>query len=59
MNWEQEITELLQQAQSIAVRFDVRQELTEAQKSRARNNIGVTVTATEIATNEYRLAFNY
>ena len=56
--WEQEITQLLQDAQSIAVRFDVKQSLTEEQKARARNNINVNITATQVSGDDYTINFN-
>ena len=59
MSWEQEISELLQEAQDIAVRFDVEQSLTNAQKNTAKANTGVTVTETQMHDDDYRLVFNY
>lgn len=59
MSWEQQITEALQEVQSIAVRFDVQQELTTTQQSRARNNIGVGSTATNVSGDDYNITLNY
>lgn len=59
MSWEQEISEKLQEAQSIAVRFDVKQELTEAQKSTARNNIDTKTTVSQVSGEDYKITFNY
>jgi hypothetical protein len=59
MSWEQEISNKLQEAQSIAVRFDVEQYLTDAQKNTARNNIATTATATNVSGNDYKITFNY
>ena len=59
MAWEQEISEKLQEAQSIAVRFDVEQALTEAQKNTAKNNVGVSVTVTQTSGEDYKIVFNY
>ena len=57
--WEKEISEKLQEAQSIAVRFDVAQSLTEAEKTLAKNNVGITVTTTQVTGDDYIIAFNY
>lgn len=57
-SWETEITELLQEAQDIAVRFDVEQELTSAQQSTARNNLGISSTATSVSGDDYKITFN-
>lgn len=59
MSWEQEISNKLQEAQNIAVRFDVEQYLTDTQKSTARNNIATTTTATNVSGNDYKITFNY
>lgn len=59
MPWEQEITQLLQEAQSISVRFDIVQQLTNGEKTRARNNIGVSATATNVSGDDYSINFNY
>ena len=58
-SWEQEITELLQEAQEISVRFDTAQDLTDAQKGTARNNIDATTTATNVSGNDYKITFKY
>lgn len=59
MSWEQEISEKLQEAQSIAVRFDTEQALSEAQKNTAKNNVGVIVTVTQTSGEDYKITFNY
>lgn len=58
-SWEQEITELLQEAQDIAVRFDIEQKLTNNQKQTSRTNIGITASATVIADDDYQISFDY
>ena len=50
---------MLQEAQSIAVRFDEEQTLTEAQKNTAKNNVGVIVTVTQTTGEDYKITFNY
>lgn len=59
MAWEQVITELLQEAQSIAVRADIEQELTETEKQTARNNVDIKTTATNVSGDNYKIIFNY
>lgn len=59
MPWEQEISSLLQQAQNIAVRFDMAQPLTDAQKKRARDNISYNATATNISGDDYKITINF
>ena len=59
MSWEQEISEKLQEAQSIAVRFDTAQELTGAQKTTAKNNIGINASVAQIANEDHKIVFNY
>lgn len=58
-SWEQDITELLNEAQSIAVRFDIEQDLTAAEKQRARNNIGVSSSATAVTGEDYVITTSY
>ena len=58
-SWEQEITQQLQAAQEVAVRFDIPQELTDAQKQTARTNISVTATATNTSGDDYKITMNY
>ena len=55
MGWEQDITELLDDLQSISVRYDIEQELTTTEKTRARNNISVGATATIISGDDYKI----
>lgn len=59
MGWETDITALLQDAQSIAVRFDVEQELTAEEQQRARNNIDIKATATNVSGEDYKITLNY
>lgn len=59
MPWEQEISELLQEANSIAVRFDIVQDLTAAQQSTARNNIGINATTESVGGNDYKIVLSY
>ena len=54
-SWEQEITELLQEAEDAPVRFDVPQEQTNAKKQTARTNIGIGATASNISGNDYKI----
>ena len=54
-SWEQDITELLQELQSMTVRFDIAQELTEEEKARARNNISTGATATQVSGDNYKI----
>ena len=55
MSWEQEITAKLQELQSIAVRYDITQYLTETEKQRARNNISFGATSTQVSGDEYKI----
>lgn len=59
MGWETDITALLQEAQSIAVRYDVEQELTAEEQQRARNNIDIKATATNVSGEDYKITLNY
>ena len=54
-SWEQEIVEELQEVQSVAVRFDIPQELTETQKLTARTNIDYVGTTEQISGDDYRI----
>lgn len=58
-SWTQEIAELLQEAQRIAVQYNIEQTLTETEKQRARNNIDIKATATNVSGNDYKITFNY
>ena len=58
-SWEQEITEKLQEVQSIAVRFDIQQELTTTQKETARRNISIGSSAANISDDDYRIEATY
>ena len=58
MPWEQEIAKELQDVQ-IAVRFDIEQILTDAEKNTARNNIDLKSTATNISDDDYSIVLNY
>lgn len=55
MSWEHDITEKLQELQSISVRFDIAQELTEEEKATARNNITIGSSATNISGDNYKI----
>lgn len=55
MSWEQEITEQLQEVSDMAVRFDIQQDLTSAEKSQAKSNVGIGATATQISGNDYKI----
>lgn len=57
MGWEQDISEKLQELQSIAVRFDVGQELTATEQARARSNISIGATATDEGQGNYKITF--
>lgn len=59
MSWEQQISDLLQEAQSIAVMFNVDQGLSNTQKQTAQNNIGTTTTAAVVSGDDYKVTFNY
>ncbi|MBQ1791867.1 MAG: hypothetical protein II008_16945 [Oscillospiraceae bacterium] len=56
MAWEQDISEQLQEVQDTAVRFDIPQDLTNAQKARAKSNIDITgASVTLISGNDYKI----
>lgn len=55
MSWEQEISELLGMLENAALRFDVTQNLTSAQKNTAKDNIGFEATATQIEGTDYKI----
>lgn len=57
MGWEQDISEKLQQLQSVPVRFDIVQEPTAAEQARARANISIGATATDEGQNNYKITF--
>lgn len=59
MGWEEEIAAMLQEVVSETVRFDIEQPLTEVEKSRARNNIGIVTTATNISGDDYRIEIGW
>lgn len=58
MSWEQEISELLQEAQEMAVRFDIQQQLTSTEKARAKANIDISASASQISGNDYKISFS-
>lgn len=58
MSWEQQISEKLQELQSISVRYDVEQALSDAEKTRARNNIAIGSSATNVSGNDYKISIN-
>jgi hypothetical protein len=55
MSWEQDITEQLQEASNAVVRFDIQQEHNNTDKARARNNIGIGASATQISGDDYKI----
>jgi hypothetical protein len=59
MSWEQEISQKLQEAQNIAIRFDIVQQLTETQKATACANVDATATAAVVSGDDYRITFKY
>lgn len=59
MSWEQEIIEKLREVSSVAVRFDTNQNLTTAQKTTAKNNVGIGSTFTQVADDDYKITLNY
>ena len=55
MGWEEEIASMLQEVVSETVRFDVDQPLTETEKGRAKSNIGIGATATNISGDDFKI----
>lgn len=55
MSWEQDLSILLQQLESMTVRFDIPQELNDTEKARAKSNMGITATATKLTGNDYKI----
>ena len=56
MAWQDDIAEQLQEAQEIFVRYDTAQNLTAAEKARAKNNIDITDATVElISGSDYKL----
>ena len=55
MSWEQDVTEQLQEVQSIAVRFDIQQELTSAEKATAKSNIDIGASVTQVSGDDYKI----
>lgn len=55
MSWEQDITEQLQEVQDVAVRFDIPQELTSTEQTRARTNIDIGASAVQISGDDYKI----
>ena len=59
MSWENTISELLQDLESISVRFDIQQNLTETQKQTAKDNIEIGATVTQTTGDDYKITLNY
>ena len=57
MSWEQDISTQLEELESIAVRFDIDQNLTQTQKNTAKNNIAIGATVTQVSGNDYKITF--
>ena len=55
MAWEQDISQLVESLEEAAVRFDIAQGLTGAEKATARDNIGFETTVTLIEDNDHRI----
>lgn len=56
MAWQDDIAEQLQEAQEIFVRYDTEQDLTAAEKARAKSNIDITDATVElISGSDYKL----
>ena len=56
MAWQDDIAEQLQEAQEVFVRYDTEQDLTAAEKARAKNNIDITDATVElISGSDYKL----
>ena len=57
MSWEQNIIQQLENLENAAVRFDIQQDLSTAQKTTAKANVGISASATQIEGNDYKLTF--
>lgn len=55
MSWEQDISGMLQELKDKPVRYDIDQERSEEDKARARNNISIGATATQISGDDYKI----
>ena len=55
MSWEQAISQLLQDLEEAAVRFDIEQDLNSTEKQTARTNISFGATATQITGDDYKI----
>lgn len=55
MSWEQDISQLLQDLEDAAVRFDIDQDLNSTEKQTARANIGFGASATQVEGNDYKI----
>ena len=55
MSWEQDISQLLQELEEAAVRFDIEQELTSVEKSTARTNVGFGASASQIEGTDFKI----
>jgi hypothetical protein len=58
MSWEQEISKELQEVSDMAVRFDIDQELSVTEKTRARDNIGYGASVASISGDDYKIIFS-
>ena len=58
MSWEQQISQLLEQLQNMTVRFDIVQQLTEAQKNQAKSNMDIGSSFTSLGGGDYRITLN-
>ena len=56
MSWQQDIMDQLNDVGSISVRFDIKQDLTETEKARARSNIDAIQSSTQqISGDDYKI----
>lgn len=56
MSWQQDITDQLNDVGSISVRFDIEQDLTAAEKARAKGNIdALQVSTQQISGDDYKI----
>ena len=55
MSWEQDVSQLLQDLEDAAVRFDIEQDLNSTEKQTAKTNISFGATATQITGDDYKI----
>lgn len=56
MSWEQDISQLIETLEKSAVRFDISQNLTGTEKTRAKSNIGFDgASVTQIEEDDYKI----